>query len=101
MSSTFVFFDVAQTLLYKPEVYEQIHGIVQRETPDITKNEIIRNHKLLSEAIKFPDKTSREFYDVFNSELMLSLGIVPEASLLDRIFKACSYLDWGSFDDCD
>src|SRR5687768_11503242 len=100
MAETFVFFDVAQTLLYKPDVYVRIHEVFSLVNPSITKADVIRNHKLISEVIKFPDKTSREFYDIFNSELMLSLGIEPDTKLLEITFKSCSYLDWQVFDDC-
>lgn len=57
------------------------------------------HHKLLSEVVEFPDRTSKEFYHYFNAELVMSLGIVPKEELLTEIFSACSYLPWERFND--
>jgi putative hydrolase of the HAD superfamily len=67
----------------------------------IALDKIKYNHKILSEAIHFPDRTSSDFYLGFNAELLYSLGIIPTNILLAEIFNACSYLPWQKFDDTD
>ncbi|MCU0389020.1 MAG: HAD-IA family hydrolase, partial [Chitinophagaceae bacterium] len=65
----------------------------------VSKDDLKLKHKILSEVIHFPDRTDRNFYEGFNSELLISLGIIPSPSLLDQIFSSCTYLPWQAFED--
>ena len=95
----YILFDVAGTLLYKPSFFDKILVILKANGYKITKEEFIFKHKLLSETIKFPDRTDKNFYNFFNEELLYSLGVLPNNILLDKIFTACSYLPWEKFED--
>ena len=95
----YIFFDVANTLLHKPDLYDNILSVFKKYGNAVEKNKLKYHHKLLSESTKFPDKTNAEFYSRFNSELLLSLGIIPDKIILDDIFSACTYLPWKAFDD--
>ena len=97
----YILFDVAGTLLYKPSFFNKILGILNDNGYEISKEDFIFKHKLLSETIKFPDRTNKEFYSSFNAELLYSLGILPDNNLLDQIFVNCSYLPWEKFDDTE
>jgi putative hydrolase of the HAD superfamily len=99
MQYKYIFFDVAQTLLYKPLLFNKIEEVLSSYGYVVDINLLKRNHKLLSEAILFPDKTSEEFYQTFNAQLLYSLGIIPDEKILKSIFKNCSYLSWEKFDD--
>ena len=88
----YVLFDVAGTLLHKPSFFDKILSILKNKGYKISKDDLIFKHKLLSETIKFPDRTNEEFYNIFNSELLYSLGILPDNGLLNEIFTNCSYL---------
>lgn len=94
-----VFFDVANTLLHKPKLFKKIKYALSLSSIHIEEEELIMKHKLLSEIVTFPDKTSREFYASFNSELLYLLGIPPTKGLTDSIFEECSYLPWQPYDD--
>jgi FMN phosphatase YigB (HAD superfamily) len=94
-----VFFDVANTLLYKPEFFPIVANVLNKYRHHIDLTELEIRHKLLSEFYTFPDKTSREFYLGFNTDFLLSLGISPTPELLDDLFSACSYLPWNAFSD--
>jgi FMN phosphatase YigB (HAD superfamily) len=96
-----VFFDVANTLLDKPDLYPKMAEVLKKHDHPIAETDIRRVHKFLSEAFVFPDKTSRDFYTEFNSHLLYALGIVPTSDLLNDIFEACTYLPWKPFDDTD
>lgn len=96
-----VFFDVANTLLHKPELYDRIGAVLSAEGWAIERRELEVGHKLLSESIRFPDKTSRGFYNEFNGLLLTRLGITPSERLLARIFDECTYLPWAVFPDVD
>lgn len=92
--------DAANTLIYKPKFYETFVDVVNANNNlNIKRSEFEYIHKLVSECYIFPDKTSHEFYNTFNSELLYALGIIPSNELLDSIFKACSYLPWQVFED--
>ena len=58
-------------------------------------------HYFLLESIVFPDRTTPEFYNDFNSHLLRSLGVVPSTMLLHEMFTACTYLPWAPFDDVE
>ena len=97
----YILFDVAGTLLYKPSFFDKILVVLKANGYKITKEEFIFKHKLLSETIKFPDRTDKDFYNFFNEELLYSLGVLPNNILLDKIFTTCSYLPWEKFDDTE
>ena len=95
----FIYFDVANTLLHKPELWGKLLKSISKHSDFNDIKLVKQNHKLLSESIKFPDKTSKVFYRSFNAELLYSLGIIPTEVLLDDIFNNCTYLDWAPFED--
>ena len=97
----YLLFDAANTLIYKPNLWERILKVLQDNGYKINETELKLRHKLLSEIINFPDTTSRGFYEEFNSELLMALGIIPDENLLKELFEACSYLSWKAFDDCE
>jgi putative hydrolase of the HAD superfamily len=95
----YLLLDVAGTILYKPNLVTKIYETLSSFGYIISIDRLKYNHKLLSEVIKFPDRTNAEFYTSFNSELLYSLGIVPNEELLNAIFASCSYLPWEKFED--
>ena len=95
----YLLFDAANTLIYKPELWAQIEGVLKKNNICISNERLRANHKLLCELVTFPDRTSKYFYSDFNSKLLYSLGIIPSNKLLDEIYSSCSYLPWCRFDD--
>ena len=95
----YLLLDVAGTILHKSDIFTKINETLHRYGHSIAVTELKHNHKLLSEAIKFPDRTNADFYINFNSELLYSLGIIPTEELLKDIFQSCSYLPWEKFED--
>ncbi|MBF4517595.1 HAD family hydrolase [Flavobacterium sp. ANB] len=95
----YLLLDVAGTILYKPELVTKINETLNSFGHVIAVDKLKYNHKVLSEVIKFPDRTNADFYTSFNAELLYSLGIVPNEELLNAIFKSCSYLPWEKFED--
>ena len=91
--------DAANTVIHKPSFWPSFQQVLAKRNLQIDVRELKAKHKLLSEIIEFPDKTSAKFYANFNSELLLSLGIIPDENLIEDIFKSCSYLAWESFED--
>src|SRR5215470_8429723 len=96
-----IFFDAANTLINKPLLWEKIASVFERHHYVVPADLLRQRHKLVSEWIRFPDRTSKEFYSVFNAELMYSLGIVPNDALLNDLFAECTYLPWKKFNDTD
>jgi FMN phosphatase YigB (HAD superfamily) len=92
-------FDAANTLIHKPDLWDAMLSVLKTNGIEVNKLELKKKHKVLSEIIHFPDRTSSEFYKNFNREVLISLGIVPNDQLLDAIFKSCSYLPWTAFED--
>ena len=96
-----ILFDAANTLIYKPQLFEKLVSVLNKYAYAVELDVLKRNHKILSEIINFPDVTSKSFYREFNTELLLSLGIIPNEAILDDIFSNCSYLVWKAFDDTE
>ncbi len=95
----YVLFDAANTLIWKPGLFHRYIAALEQNGISVDPHDLRRNHKLLSEALKFPDRTSETFYAYFNSEVLLSLGIIPGEKLLKDIFDACTYLEWNKYED--
>lgn len=94
-----VFFDVANTLLDKPQLFPSVQRVLRLHGITVDRETLSVRHKLLSDVIDFPDKTSAEFYHDFNTKLLRQLGVLPTQKLLSDIFEACSYLPWEVFPD--
>lgn len=97
----YLLLDVSGTILYKPSLYDKLGQVLQTFGYEIDLKTIKYHHKLLSESIKFPDRTDKSFYDYFNSELLFSFGIVPTTEILSAIFSACTYLPWEKYEDTE
>jgi FMN phosphatase YigB (HAD superfamily) len=97
----YLLLDVAGTILHKPALFGRIKDVLSNADIEIDPEKLKYNHKILSEAIKFPDRTDEQFYRQFNSELLYSLGIPPSDALLSAIFASCSYLPWEKFADTE
>ncbi len=97
--SAVLFFDLANTLMDKPGLIPGIQLALNENGYEVSRELIENRHKLCSEIIKFPNKTSREFYTEFNAELLYVLGIIPTEKLVGDIFDRCTYLPWKAFDD--
>ncbi|MFB6457674.1 HAD family hydrolase [Chitinophaga sp. Hz27] len=95
----YILFDAANTLIHKPQLWTKMDAAFQKFGIEVDMKRLQTNHKLLSEVIEFPDKTSADFYRKFNADLLLSLGIIPEEELLNCIFEYCTYLPWEKFED--
>lgn len=94
-----IFFDVAHTLLEKPTVMPALHLAMARHGIAIPMPELLARHRLLMEAIVFPDRTSRDFYADFNAALVRSVGGIPTGALLEEMFTSCSYQPWVPYAD--
>jgi putative hydrolase of the HAD superfamily len=97
----FIFFDVAGTLLFKPDVLKKMHSVIESHGYEIEFSELNLRHKLLSEIIKFPDRTNEAFYSDFNAKLLNLLAIPATEKILSEIFLACKNLPWERFSDTD
>lgn len=94
-------FDAANTLIHKPTLWERFVHVLSGYGHNVDIEILKQHHKLVSEVMFFPDRTSAEFYKKFNAELLYSLGIIPTEQLLTDIFSACTYLEWVPFADTD
>lgn len=96
----YILFDAANTLIHKPTLWPNMIEVFNEFGFNVETSILKERHKLLSEVIVFPDVTSKAFYHEFNSELLISLGIIPNEVLLETLFIRCSYLPWAAFEDC-
>lgn len=92
-------FDAANTIIHKPTFYLKFAKVLLQYGIDTDQENFHRIHKIISECYDFPDKTSRDFYNVFNREILFGLGIISNQKMLDNLFDACTYLPWERFDD--
>lgn len=97
----FIYFDAANTLIHKPSLWIRFDEVLKKYGYNISPELLKTNHKLISEKIKFPDNTSKDFYNIFNKEVLISLGIDPNENIINDIFNNCTYLPWEKFEDVD
>jgi len=96
---SYILFDACETLMHKPALWKNIMQVLTANGHQVEKKELQHKHKLLSECIHFPDRTSKSFYQKFNAEVLYALGIIPTDKLLEQIFEACTYLPWVTYED--
>ena len=85
--------------MHKPDLWGGFSKVLKAHRIPVDDLELRRKHKILSEVIHFPDRTSESFYRSFNAEVLLSLGIIPNDELLKALFQECTYLPWEPFND--
>jgi putative hydrolase of the HAD superfamily len=95
----YLLLDVSGTLLHKPILFSKIDEVLKAFGYSISLSKVKYHHKLLSETIHFPDRTDEAFYNYFNAELLLSLGVFPTNEILKMLFSSCSYLPWEKYED--
>lgn len=95
----YILFDAANTLIYKPQLYINIQGVLSDYGYDVSIKTLQYNHKIVSELYTFPDVTSKEFYSKFNAAFLESLGIVSSKDLLSSIYFSCKNLPWEAYPD--
>jgi putative hydrolase of the HAD superfamily len=91
--------DAANTLIHKPGIIRAICNVLRAEGIVADEAWVASRHRLTSEFIIFPDRTDRQFYTHFNSELLISMGLAPHAKLVDAIYDSCRGLEWQPFPD--
>lgn len=97
---TYLFFDAANTLLYKPSLFDKIESVLRLNGIGADSRDLRFRHKLLSEIIEFPGKTTEAFYYEFNREFLRVLGVMPEERVIKQIYSECRNLSWKAYDDC-
>lgn len=94
-----IFFDIADTLLYKPELPAVIQGILAERDVLVPVTSIAYAHRCTRELIPVPPKTGRDFYLRFNADFLRVLGVLPDQGLCEEIYLRCRGLSWAPFDD--
>lgn len=95
----FAYFDVASTLLEKRALYPTLVAAFARAGHPLDESLLRERHKILTEVLPFPDRTTRSFYDDFNTKLCFAVGVVPTEALLADCYASCRALPWAPFDD--
>lgn len=94
-----IFFDVADTLLYKPEFPKVILSLLAERGTPVREESIVRAHRSARELIPAPPKTGREFYIQFNARFLEVLGVMPDLDLCEKIYLQCRGLPWTAYED--
>ena len=98
-SRAIVLFDVADTLLYKPDLFPTIYACLTRAGINRNETEIRAVHTRLRERTQFPDATNREFYQAFNIAFLDALDVPAWPELALDIYVSCKTLGWRAFED--
>lgn len=96
-----VFFDVADTLLEKPELVPSLLSVLRERGIACDESAVRRAHKAARELIHFPDHTDRDFYLNFNLRLLETLGVYPDPAIAGEMYEQCRSLDWRPFADVE
>lgn len=93
--------DAANTIIYKPSLYSKFNEAINLHQAEVEESDFNKVHKILSELITFPDRTTKSFYIDFNSRLLEELKIQSTNQMLEDVFDACSYLPWEKYEDTE
>lgn len=96
---SFVYFDVGDTLLHKPEVIPQIANVLRRHHEERSVTEIRKIQFELREQMTAPPATNFDFYKRFNAELLVRLNVPAKDEIILHIYEACRKLPWVPYDD--
>ncbi len=99
MKHSYIFFDVKGTLLYKQNLYNTIQSCLEAAGFSVPIETLRNQHVIVSSVVSFPSKTTRAFYDTFNSALLYTLGIIPTKPLFDTLYTRCKKLPWRPYRD--
>lgn len=94
-----IVFDVAHTLLHKPDFWVKCESFLKANGCELGLAEVQLRHKVLSEGIVFPDRTSEDFYKDFNRYFLQSCGIIVTDNILNDFFLLSKNLPWEAFED--
>lgn len=94
-----ILFDVADTLLHKPALWETIRATLEDAGIAAELGAIGRAHRATRELLTVPDRTGRDFYLTFNARFLEVLGILPTDTLVEQIYLNCRSLPWAPFAD--
>jgi putative hydrolase of the HAD superfamily len=95
----FIYFDLANTLVQQPDFYQSIADFLASKNVFVNLNLLKKTHKLLSEEIQFPDKTTKDFYLEFNLKWMSKLDLVLDINMAEQIFDNGKGKSWVPFED--
>ena len=95
----YIFFDLAYTLLDKPILYQTIVRTLGDFNIKVDEGLVKVKHRFLLDSVLIPQKSTKVFYDSFNSELLSAFGVIPSKKILDALYKNCSNLQWEKFSD--
>lgn len=98
---SFIYFDVGDTLLHKPEVIPQIASVLREHNAERSLTEIRKAQFELREQMTVPPATNLEFYRRFNAELLARLDIPAKDEIILGIYEACHKLPWVAFEDIE
>ena len=99
MNFEIIAFDVANTILHKPNVYSIFNQVLLKNGFDISVSYIKKIHKETSEEIHFPDTTTKEFYNYFNRKVLDNLMVPSSEEIVSEIYNSIGKLEWEPFDD--
>jgi FMN phosphatase YigB (HAD superfamily) len=99
MAPSFIYFDLADTLLEKPDLFPAIQRVLTRHQIVVEEKTLRRAHYRAREAQPFPPRTSQDFFRGFNARFLELLGVAADEALALEIFAACKNLPWRPFAD--
>ncbi len=99
MKYSYIYFDIAGTLLFKEHLFETIQSSLSKEGFSVPIDVLREYHTIVSGLVPSPSTTTKEFYNVFNAAFLHSLGIVPYPKIIDSMYNNCRMLQWKVYDD--
>lgn len=99
MKYSYIYFDIAGTLLYKKQLFETIQSCLLKEGFCVPVDTLRAYHSIVSGIVRSPSTTSKDFYHIFNTAYLQSLGIIPYREIIDSLYQHCKKLPWKAYDD--
>ncbi len=99
MEILFVYFDLADTLIHKPELFPRLEKILAPHGATLGERELRLKHGAARRHLPSPPDPTRDYYDTLNAAFLELLDLKPEDSLLEELYQELKQCTWAAFDD--
>jgi FMN phosphatase YigB (HAD superfamily) len=97
---TFVFFDMAGTLVFKPDVFGTLVRLLTGMGGEKVTERMVRSaHARIIRDYPLPPTTDRTYYIRYNAMLCRKVGVKVTESGLERMFTTVKAISWQPFPD--
>lgn len=99
MDIDFLYFDLADTLIHKPQLMLRLKQFLNHQGASCDIQEVRLQHTSARANLPSPAAPNRAYYDSLNAAVLTSFKIEPTSSRLEELYAELKSCSWEVFDD--